>query len=161
MGRPKVAHIEPYLRVCLSMDSNTSLARLVVDGELLVEKHWKVENKPENFNLVLGKLGKREYPGRTTNLNIFSSALPVEQMKLLTSTGKEECGLPGDFLSWKKSLEEQLWTLHSKARWVDMDGGLEGPCMAKAKINVFPLEGSHYHSYCMDHCKKLGGQSPG
>ena len=41
-----------------------------------------------------------------------------------------------------------------------MDGGLEGPCMAKAKINVFPLNGDHYHNYCMDHCKKLGGHSP-
>ena len=27
--------------------------------------------------------------------------------------------------SWEKSLEEDLWSLHSKARWVDLDSGLE------------------------------------
>ena len=60
-----------------------------------------------------------------TNLNIFSSALSVEQMKTQTTAGEGYCGLEGDFLSWEKSLEQ--WTVHSKARWVDLDSGLEGP----------------------------------
>ena len=129
-----------WARVCLSSSSNTSLVRLVVDGELLVQNVWKVKNRPDNTNLVLGLWDKcKEQTGRTTNLNIFSSALPVEQMKLQTSTGEEECGLEGDFLSWKKSLEEEEWTLHSKARLVDLDGGLESPCMTKARINIFPM----------------------
>ena len=130
-----------WTRVCFSSNSNTSTVRLVVDGELLVEKVWKVKKKPDNINLVLGMSEKPyEDPGRTTNLNIFSSALPVEQMKLQTSAGEDECGLEGDFLSWEKSLEEEEWTLHSKARFVDLDGGLEGPCMTKARINVFSHE---------------------
>ena len=151
-----------WTRVCLSMDSNTSTVRLVVDGELLLQKVWKVKNKPDNLNLVLGSgiSGTSEYPGQTTSLNIFSSALPLEQMKLQTSAGKEECGLEGDFLGWEKSLKEEEWTLGSKARFVDLDGGLESPCMAKAKVNVFPTNQFHYHTDCMDHCQKLGGRSP-
>ena len=43
-----------WTRVCLSRDSNTSLVRLVVDGELLLETDWKVKNQPDNLNLVLG-----------------------------------------------------------------------------------------------------------
>ena len=68
--------------------------------------------------------------------------------------------LQGDFLSWEKSLEVKEWTLHSKARWVDLDGGLEGPCKERSKINVFPMNGEHYHIDCMRNCKKLGGRSP-
>ena len=150
-----------WTRVCLSSNSNTSLVRLVVDGELLMETGWKVNNKPDNLNLVLGLWKKsKEQTGRTTNLNIFSSALPVEQMKLQTSAGVEECGLQGDYISWEKSFEEEQWTIHSKARLVNLDGGLESPCMAKGKINVFPMIERHSHTDCMDHCKKLGGRSP-
>ena len=116
-----------WTRVCLSMESSTSLVRLVVDGELLVETTLNVEGRPDNLNLVVGMKGKRRHPGQITNLNIFSSALPVEQMELQTSAGHKECGLEGDFLSWEKSLEEEQWTLYSKARWIDLDGGLEGP----------------------------------
>ena len=150
-----------WTRVCLSSNSKTSLVRLVVDGELLMETDWKVKNRPDNLNLVLGVWKKsKEQTGRTTNLNIFSSALPVEQMKYQTSAGDKECGLQGDYLSWETSLEEEEWTLHSKARLVDLDGGLESPCLAKAKIIVFPMTERHSHIDCMDHCKKLGGRSP-
>ena len=96
-----------WTRVCLSKDSNTSLARLVVDGELMFEQEVKVKIQPDNLNLVLGRVGYFEDPGQTTDLNIFSSALTVEQMKSQTSPGEKECGHEGDFLSWEKSLEEE------------------------------------------------------
>ena len=118
-----------WTRICLSKDSNTSIARLVVDSELLIEQEVKVKNQPDNLNLVLGTWtspssgSTYEYPGQTTDLNIFSSALTVEQMKSQTMAGEKECGLEGDFLSWEKSLEEEQWTLHSKAKWADLDGG--------------------------------------
>ena len=89
-----------WTRICLSKDSNTSLGRLVIDQEV------KVKNQPDNLNLDLGTYGTGgEHPRQTTNLNIFSFALTVEQMKLQKSAGKK-CGLEGDFLSWEKSLEE-------------------------------------------------------
>ena len=83
-----------WIRVCLSKDSNTSLARLVVDGELLIEQEVKVKNQPDNLNLVLGSRTSSssgntyEDTGQTTDLNIFSSALTVEQMKSLISAGR-------------------------------------------------------------------------
>ena len=40
-----------------------------------------------------------------------------------------------------------------------MDGGLEGPCNSKAKINIFPMNDVHLQSECMNLCKKLGGRS--
>ena len=132
-----------------------------MNGELLIEKKVEVKNKPQNLNLVLGTDGLSfEYPGQTTSLNIFSASLTLEQMKSQTSPGVRDCGLGGDFLSWAKSVEEEQWTLHSKTRWVDLDAGLEGPCKAKPKLNVFPMKGSHLQSDCMKHCKKLGGRSP-
>ena len=81
-------------------------------------------------------------------------------MKSQTSPGEKECGLEGDFLSWEKSLEEEQWTLHSKARWVDLDGGLEGPCRANTNMNIFPMKEDHDQSDCMKHCEKLKGWSP-
>ena len=57
-------------------------------------------------------------------------------------------------------MEEEQWTLHSKARWIDLDGGLEGHCRAKAKMNVFPMNEGHLHSDCMRHCEKLRGRCP-
>ena len=115
-----------------------------------------VKNKPDNLNLRLNG----ESPGRKTNLNIFSSALPVEEMILLTSPGKEECGLEGDFISWEKSFEENLWNLSSKARWMDLDGGFDNPCTAKSSLDVFPMDETISQWDCMKHCKKLGGHPP-
>ena len=155
-----------WTRVCVSKDSKTSIVRLVVDGELLVENEVKVKDQPANLHLVLGSYtspnsgNTYELPGKTTNLNIFSTALTVDEMKSITRVEEAECGLEGDFLSWEKSLEEKQWTLHSKARWVNLDGGLEGPCRAKAKMNVFPINEDHHYSDCMKHCEKLKGRSP-
>ena len=120
-----------------------------------------MKHKPANLNLLLGIFnGNREYPGQTTNFNIFSFALTVDQMKSHTKAGEKECGLDGDFLGWEKSVKEEQWTLHSKARWIDLDGSLEGPCRVTAKMNVLPMNEGHWLSDCMRHCKKLGRYSP-
>ena len=123
-----------WTRVCLSIDANTSVVRLVVDGDQLMEQVLQLNKKPENLNLVLGSLFYEVTPGKVTNLNVFSSALPVEQMKMKTSAGEEICELEGDFLSWEESLENYQWTLYSKSRWVEMDPELESPCKANQKL---------------------------
>ena len=99
-----------WTRMCVSISPNitsgNSTVRMVADGKKWHEESWLVKNKPENLNLKIGiGIGKFywEQPGRHTNLNIFSSALPVEQMISMTSPGKEECGLEGDFISWERS----------------------------------------------------------
>ena len=146
-----------WSRVCLSMDSNSnsSAVRLVVDGEQLMKRVCEMNEKPDYLGLVLGFR-----IARYTYVNIFSSALPAEQMKRKTSPGEKECELVGDIISWAKSVEEKEWTLSSKARGVDLDSELEGPCRLLPKMNIFPMIEEHSHSDCMMHCKKFGGQSP-
>ena len=157
-----------WTRVCFALSANTisknSTVTMVADGQKWIEESWLVTNKPDNLTLVLGVLGvtskSSERPGRTTDLNIFSSALPVEEMILQTSPGAQECGLGGDYLNWENSFVENLWNLSSEARWMDLDGDLENPCAAKSTLNLFPMNESIKHWDCMDHCKKLGGHPP-
>ena len=151
-----------WTRICLSMDSNSSEVQFVVEGELVTHKPSWVKKRPDNLNLTLGMAVEylEEYPGSTTNLNIFSTALPAKQMKTMTSTG-EECGLAGDILSWEESLMEDQWTLHSEAKWVDLVDDRESPCMRRSRrLIVFSMDKGHYHSNCMDLCRNLGGRSP-
>ena len=35
------------------------------------------------------------------------------------------------------SLAEEQWAPHSKARLLELDGGLEDPCIAQSKINIY------------------------
>ena len=86
-----------WTKVCLSIDSKASVLRLVVDGVLLKEQGYKaIIDTPDKLNLTLNNS-----PGRTTNINIFSSALSTDQMKLQTSSGSQECKNAGDFLAGK------------------------------------------------------------
>ena len=160
-----------WVRVCFSISidptSKNSTVIMVADGHKWIEDSWVVKNKPDNLDLILGLRGNSwrrekgsEQPGRTANLNIFSSALPVDQMILMTSPGEEECSLGGDFLNWEKSYEENLWNIDSHARWMDLDGGFDSPCAAKPTFNLFPMNKSNSHYGCMTHCKKLAGRSP-
>ena len=150
-----------WIRVCVSLDSMMSVLRFVVEGEELSEKSMRIDSTPKNLNLQMGWNGDgKEHPGMTTDLNIFSSPLPLELMRKQTSDESEECGLPGDFFSWDESLKEEQWVLHSQARIIPLDSGLEGPCRRESKMHVYPISDNHWHSDCMEHCKKLGGHSP-
>ena len=118
-----------------------------------------MKDQPNNLVLGLDAWGF-ENPGKTTDLNMLSSTLTIQHMKMLTTPGEKERGLEGDFLRWEKSVEEKKWTLHSKARWVELDCELQGPCRAKAKMNAFKMDQNYWHSECMDLCEKPGGRSP-
>ena len=145
-----------WTKTCFSFDSNSSTVRFVVDGNKLVEKLVKIGNRPKNLTLILGSNGdSTEMTGKTTNLNIFSSAETVFEMRKMTQTGVKECRAPGDLLSW----EEAEWILHSKARLIDIDEELEGPCRRESKTHVFPMLEYHWQPRCMELCEKLGGRS--
>ena len=47
------------------------------------------------------------------------------------------------------------WSFNSKAKVVNLDAGVESPCMKTPKIDLFLIAKKHSHSYCMDHCKSL------
>merc|ERR1711989_232478 len=93
---------------------------------------------------------------KSANLNVFKSALPVERMIRMTRAGEEECGAPGDLVSW----EEAGWTLHSQAKMVEVDREWEGSCRKESQVQVFTAD-FKYHQDCMLHCRKFGkGRSP-
>ena len=157
IGKSRIFYPHQWTTICFSFDKDSYLARLVVDGYELIEKVMRVPQRPRNLTLILGLNGDSvEMTGRTTNLNIFPSALSVTRMKKLTEAGSRECGAPGGFLSW----EEAEWTLHSKARVIEVEGTLEGPCRRQSKVQVYPMLGYQGQSTCMELCQKFGGQSP-
>ena len=45
-----------------------------------------------------------------SQLNMFSFPLSTARMVALTKAGGEECGAPGDYVSW----EEEDWKVHSQ-----------------------------------------------
>ena len=109
-----------WTQACLSLDSRANKVRVVVDGQLLEEEEYRREEdtgRPADLNLMLGSSRNaqgwtREMTGKISNLNVFNSSLSVERMVGLTRAGEEECGAPGDLVSW----EEAEWTLHSQAK---------------------------------------------
>ena len=167
-----------WTRVCVSLDRVTVNAVLVANGEVL-EPEKKVEredfeeedNRPTDLIIQLGYRGKHyeyqyEFAGHYSNTNIFSSPLSTEMMIAMTQAGNEECGAPGDFLSW----EEADWQLTSRASKVIV-GEPEGPCRIESKIDVFTADFKWHGNYtatnedltsgCMEHCQKIGkGRSP-
>ena len=114
-------HIVQWARACLSVDSTESKVRLVVDGQLLEEEEYRRDEdelRPANISLVLGyDTYGTEYSVMIANLHVFKSSLSVEGMVGLTRAGEEECGAPGDLVSW----EEAEWTLHSQAKVIEVD----------------------------------------
>jgi hypothetical protein len=142
------------------MDLESGRLRLVVDGRLLEDKVHKkaVKNdwRPYNLSVELGAKKTVESTGRITDLNVFSSPLPTDQMVGMTTGGGEECGAPGDYLSWA----EAEWELHSMARLETVPAS-EGPCRLESKLQVY-TESFPWHHQCVQHCQKLGkhGRSP-
>ena len=75
-----------------------------MDSEELISKTMKTSQRPRNMTLILGHDGGVvETTGRTADLNIFSSALRITQMKQITRAGDKDCGASGDLLSWEKA----------------------------------------------------------
>ena len=113
---------------CLSLDSIASKVRVVVDGQLLGEEEYKREEKrymSAKFSLHLGygSMIYEESRIKIANLNVFNSSLSLERMIRMTRAGEEECGAPGDLVSW----ETAEWTLHSQAKLIGVKSpGLHG-----------------------------------
>ena len=133
----------------------------MVDGIHVLTKEFQevkeLESKPKSFTQKL-ILGAREYGGRwfstsvrVTNVDLFSSPLPIEKMKRMTSG--ESCPEEGDYLAWG----EMEWILHGRARieTVEKERPCEGEPLANLYYTTFPEMDS-----CMHHCKKLCSRVP-
>ena len=151
-----------WTRVCVSLDSSIGRLVLVVDGRVLkddIHEEATEVRRPNQFRMKVGysvdSRVAQEYSGQYANLNVFSNPLSPERMKNMTRAGSEECGTPGDYVSW----EEAPWQLFSRAKNMTVEE-LDGPCRRESTFNVFTAEFNE-HRQCMEHCQKLGkGRSP-
>ena len=71
-------------------------------------------------------------------------------MVALTQAGGEECGAPGDYVSW----EDEDWKLTSQAR-MEMVEELEGPCRRESEVTVYTAD-FQYHSAATNPGKHSG-----
>ena len=116
-------------------------------------RKWDMNNQTSDVYLILGLDDNNESSGQITDLNVFSNA--SFNLEELTRPGSKSCGAPGDFLSWK----EANWTLHSKARTVELNSSRD-PCRRESKFHVYPMGEYEHHTVCMQLCEKLRGRSP-
>ena len=149
-----------WIRSCVAFDSSSGLINWVVEGRpiLLSEKLKSPLNFPKNLGgkLIMGALsfgGKwKSVSSNLTNLNIFSSALPIEKMKNMT--GGNNCVEKGDYLAW----EDMEWLLHGKAN-LDTVTALEEPCDGEPLVNLYNANFPGMDS-CKHHCENSGSRAP-
>ena len=165
---------QSWVRACISLDTKTGIARIVVDGKVLEDAaHPKLKNLANkmltNFTMKVGN--NAGINAIFSNLNMFSQPPSLERMVAMTTSGNSECGAQGDFLNW----DEAEWSLSDKwasgawADWVlvinsskveELDW-ISGPCWRETRIRVYQIDNAHDQKYCMNHCKKIAnGRSP-
>ena len=148
-----------WTRVCFSLDIKLGIIVLAADGKILKntrEYHREIYNNGEltDLAIVLG-YGKDEYEvvhehtGIISQVNVFSSSLSTDRMVALTEAGGDECGAPGDYISWEK----EDWQLSGKAR-IELVGELEKPCRRESEMTIYPS--FELQQDCMQHCLKFG-----
>ena len=109
-----------WLRSCMAVDSTSGMVQWVVDGILVENRTFdnlRVSKIPTNLSgkIVLGAYlspikSWQVFSNKLTNLNIFSSLLPLPEMQRKTK-GEEVCLEEGDYLAW----EEMTWDLRGGA----------------------------------------------
>ena len=158
---PVLVFPQEWLRSCLALSSESGQVHWVVEGEVLVNKTFEVLTEETLLPLALdGRLlfGLLQYEknwytsdGRISNVNIFSSALSIEEMMEITTSG--ECEKKGDYLGW----EEMQWNLHGQ---VSKEAGQKDKiCHRKQNILLFYTKFRSMDA-CMKLCQKFGTRSP-
>ena len=109
-----------WLRSCMAVDSTSGMVQWVVDGILVENRTFdnlRVSKIPTNLSgkIILGAYQSpikswQVFSNKLTNLNIFSSLLPLPEMQRKTK-GEEVCLEEGDYLAW----EEMTWDLRGGA----------------------------------------------
>ena len=147
---------------CMAVNASSGLIQWVVDGTsvhtTICDELRNSKSRPRDLSkkLVLGAIS---YYGdvwlvpsnKVTNLNIFSSALPVEQMERMTKGGS--CVGDGDYLAWA----DMEWILHGEARIETVNQ--EEPCKGDPYVDLYYSRFSSMDA-CMHHCQNLGTRVP-
>ena len=150
-----------WIRSCMAVNTTSGLIHWVVEGSLVLNQNFiEVKNsksRPMNLSRKL-ILGAQSYGGywrastqKVTNLEVFSSPLPVEKMKAMTRGGS--CVEEGDYLAW----EDMEWILHGRARKETIEK--EETCEEKPLVDLYytPFPGM---DSCMHHCQNIGTRAP-
>ena len=165
-GRPApIVFPHNWSRHCLSLTTQSGHVQWAVDGqvvfdEVIAQVQGMAGNRPTDLTgrITLGTVlwstgGWETKNNKVTNLNVFSSALPLERMTAMTVAGGKECGAAGDYLSW----QESEWVLHGDAMLEDVEA--ETPCSKEPGMMIYMADFPGMAS-CMDHCRKLGERVP-
>ena len=148
-----------WTRSCVAINAKTGLIHFVVEGTLVMTRNLDEVMDPRKLPKNLTKrliLGTSSYgedwyaqSNKVTNVNIFSSALPIQKMISITRNGG--CVEEGDYLAWG----DMEWILHGQAR--------------AEKVEIEELSGVGPNIYytpfpsmdaCMFHCEKLHTRAP-
>ena len=149
-----------WVRSCMAVNTKSGFMQWVVEGILVENKTVDEVANPTNVPTNLtGKvvLGIYQYEtwhavsNKVTNLNIFSTALSVDQMQQRTKGGN--CIDEGDYLAWG----DMHWNLKGHA--VIETVNVEEPCMENPLINLYPA-GFYEMEECMQFCENLETRSP-
>ena len=161
---PQTVFPHQWVKSCMSVDTGTGLIEWVLDGNLVANKVIsEMINSTSVPKDLTGRLifGAVEYSvgrwvvisNKVANVNVFSSALSVEEMQKRTQGG--ECAGKGDYLSW----EDTQWSLHGKAA-IEIVESAE-LCNEKPLVDLYttPLAGARMES-CMQFCENVASRVP-
>ena len=115
------------------------------------------DNLPKNLTgkLLLGAAkhanGWFSVGNKMTELNIFSSILPVEKMLTMTQKNSKHCNAKGSYLDW----DNIHWTLHGQAKLTTVP--VMQPCEEQSFLRIYFTKFRKMID-CMQHCQKLGGR---
>ena len=150
---------DQWTRSCVAVNSTSGVIHWVVEGTLVLANEFQeVKNsksRPKDLSRKL-VLGANSFGGfwrastqKVTNLQIFSSALPIEKMRMMTEGGGE-CAVEGDYLAWV----DMEWILHGKARKETIK--MEEACEKKPLVDLFYAEVPGGMDSCMHALSKCG-----
>ena len=159
----KIPPVFPYqwVRSCMAINVTSTMIQWVVDGRLVENSTIDVLKNSSNMPTDLsGKifLGAWQYPteswlvfsNKFTNLNIFSSVLPLAAMEKRTKGGA--CFEEGDYLAWP----DIRWDLRGQATIESVKA--EEPNIDPT-INLYNAPFVGLRS-CKHFCKNLGTRMP-
>ena len=148
-----------WTRACLALDSQSGLVRVVVDGTTLVDGDYQelreqADTRPTTLTgMYFGYFYSDYSISQFSNLQVFSSVLPVARMSQLTSPGSGECGAPGDYTAW----QDTVWSLTGEADTQKVFW--DEPCNQPSAMHVY-MRAAEFLSQAKTHCSKLGGRMP-
>ena len=100
-----------------------------------LKKKWGWRKNQIALSLCWACMGEIENIQENNRFEYFLSALPLNKWSHRQGQEMKNVDLQEISSAGRGLFEEKQWTLHSKARWLHLNGGLESPCREKANIH--------------------------